>query len=283
MRTLPLAAALAALLFAGTAIADKQDKKDAGQDSKADAALAQPSSSETSGSVRVAGRNIDYKAVAGTLVLHGSGDKEREPQVSMFYAAYFKKGADAGKRPITFIYNGGPGSATVWLHMGAFGPRRVVTADDSHTPAAPYALVNNDDSLLDASDLVFIDAPGAGFSRLIAADEDKSKREEQMKDRRKEVYSVDGDGHAFAQFITKFLSKYGRWNSPKYLFGESYGTTRSAVLANILENEASVDLNGVILLSQILSFDTSIDGPQFNPGVDLPYVVALPTFAATAF
>ena len=283
MRTLPLAAALASLLFAGASLAADKHDKDAAQESKPDPALVQPQASETAGSVRVEGKSIDYKAVAGTLVLHGSGDKEHEPQVSMFYTAYFKKGADAGKRPVTFIYNGGPGSATVWLHMGAFGPRRVVTSDDSHTPAAPYALVNNDYSLLDASDLVFIDAPGAGFSRLIAADEDKSKRDEQMKERRKAIYGVDGDGHAFAQFITQFLSKYGRWNSPKYLFGESYGTTRSAVLANILENEASVDLNGVILLSQILSFDTSIDGPEANPGVDLPYVVALPTFAATAF
>jgi carboxypeptidase C (cathepsin A) len=283
MRKLPLAALLAALLLSTAAVAaDKKDDK-AKSDGKPDATLVQPQTSDSEGSVSVEGHRIDYKAVAGTLILHGSGDKEDEPQVSMFYVAYFKKGADAGKRPVTFIYNGGPGSATVWLHMGAFGPKRVVTADDSHTPAAPYGLVNNDYSLLDASDVVFIDAPGAGFSRLIANDEDKSKRDEQMKDRRKAIYGVDGDGHAFAQFITRFLSKYGRWNSPKYLFGESYGTTRSAVLANILENENSVDLNGVILLSQILSFDTSIDGPEFNPGIDLPYELALPTFAATAF
>ncbi|MGS1102558.1 S10 family peptidase [Rhodanobacter sp. UC4450_H17] len=284
MRKLPLAAVLAALLLTSTAFAgtDKKDDK-ATPESKPDAALVQPQSSTSEGSVSVEGKRVDYKAVAGTLVLHGSGDKEDEPQVSMFYVAYFKKGVDAGKRPVTFIYNGGPGSATVWLHMGAFGPRRVVTSDDTHTPAAPYQLVNNDYSLLDASDVVFIDAPGAGFSRLIANDEDKAKREEQMKDRRKAIYGVDGDAHAFAQFITRFLSKYDRWNSPKYLFGESYGTTRSAVLANILENEDSVDLNGVILLSQILNFDTSIDGPEFNPGVDLPYELALPTFAATAF
>jgi len=284
MRKLPLAAVLAALLLTSTAFAgtDKKDDK-APPESKPDAALVQPQSSTSEGSVSVEGKRVDYKAVAGTLVLHGSGDKEDEPQVSMFYVAYFKKGVDAGKRPVTFIYNGGPGSATVWLHMGAFGPRRVVTSDDTHTPAAPYQLVNNDYSLLDASDVVFIDAPGAGFSRLIANDEDKAKREEQMKDRRKAIYGVDGDAHAFAQFITRFLSKYDRWNSPKYLFGESYGTTRSAVLANILENEDSVDLNGVILLSQILNFDTSIDGPEFNPGVDLPYELALPTFAATAF
>lgn len=283
MRKLPLAAALAALLFGTSAFAasDKQDKIP--PTDQAEAALVQPQSSTSEGSVSVEGKRINYQAVAGTLVLHGKGDQENQPTVSMFYVAYFKKGEEPGKRPITFIYNGGPGSATVWLHMGAFGPRRVVTSDDSHTPAAPYDLVNNDYSLLDASDLVFIDAPGAGFSRLIANDPDKSKRDEQMKDRKKEIYGVDGDGHAFAQFITQFLSKYGRWNSPKYLFGESYGTTRSAVVANDLENEDSVDLNGVVLLSQILSFDTSIDGPEFNPGIDLPYELALPTYAATAF
>ncbi|RDI98996.1 peptidase S10 [Dyella solisilvae] len=283
MRKLPLAIALAALTLGSVVhAADKTDKADKPND-KPDAMLLKPQASETSGTVKVEGKSIDYKAVAGTLVLHGSGDKESEPQVSMFYTAYLKKGVEPGKRPITFIYNGGPGSATVWLHMGAFGPKRVVTSDDSHTPAAPYGLVNNDYSLLDASDLVFIDAPGAGFSRLLADEADKGKRDELMKERKKEIYGVDGDGHAFAQFITQFLSKYNRWNSPKYLFGESYGTTRSAVVANILENEDSVDLNGVILLSQILNFDTSIDGPANNPGVDLPYVVGLPTFAATAY
>ncbi|WP_233840188.1 peptidase S10 [Dyella sp. 2HG41-7] len=280
---LPLAFALAAMLLGSAShAADKKDKSH-DDEPKPEAALLHPQASSSEGSVSVEGKRIAYKAVAGTIVLHGKGDKENDPTVSMFYVAYFKKGDDASKRPITFVYNGGPGSATVWLHMGAFGPRRVVTADDSHTPAAPYQLVNNDYSLLDASDLVFIDAPGAGFSRLIANDADASKRDEQMKDRRKEVYSVDGDGHAFAQFITQFLTRYGRWNSPKYLFGESYGTTRSAVLANDLENEDSVDLNGVILLSQILNFDTSIDGPDQNPGVDLPYELALPTFAATAY
>ena len=133
----------------------------------------------------------------------------------MFYVAYFKNGG--GSRPVTFIYNGGPGSATVWLHMGAFGPRRIVTATDAHTPAAPYSLINNGSSLLDASDLVFIDAPGTGFSRIAGKDKEKA------------FYGVDQDAYAFAQFISQFLTKYGRWNSPKYLFGESYGTPRSAV------------------------------------------------------
>ncbi|HET8897253.1 MAG TPA: peptidase S10 [Rhodanobacteraceae bacterium] len=247
------------------------------------ASTVKPETSTTTGSVTIDGKRIDYKAVAGTMILHGHGDQEHEPTASLFYVAYFKQGADAGKRPLTFLYNGGPGSATVWLHMGAFGPRRVVTRDDSHTPAAPYQLVNNADSLLDVSDLVFIDAPGAGFSRLLANAPDKAKRESLMKERRKQFYGVDGDAHAFADFITDFLTTYNRWNSPKFLFGESYGTTRSAVVANILENQKAVDLNGVILLSQILSFDTSVDGPETNPGVDLPYILSLPTYAATAW
>ncbi|WP_329741875.1 S10 family serine carboxypeptidase-like protein [Dyella sp. A6] len=284
MRKLPLAATLAALLLSATAMAggDRHQGKAVPPESP-QAMLTTPQSSTTEGSVTVEGKRIDYTAVAGTLVLHGRGDKSDVPTVSMFYTAYFKKGVAPGKRPVTFIYNGGPGSSTVWLHMGAFGPRRVVTADHTHTPAAPYPLINNDYSLLDASDLVFIDAPGTGFSRLIANDKDPAKRAKQMAERKKQIYSVDGDGHAFAQFITRFLTRYGRWNSPKYLLGESYGTTRSAVVANDLENEDSVDLNGVVLLSQILNFGLSIDGPQRNPGVDLPYELALPTYAATAY
>ena len=147
----------------------------------------------------------------------------------------------------------------------------MVTADNSHTPAAPYQVVNNDFSLLDASDLVFVDAPGTGFSRIAG------------KNKEKEFYGVDQDAHAFAEFIVAYLSKYGRWNSPKYLFGESYGTPRSAVLANLLEQDYKLDLNGVMLLSQILNFDLSVDEPENNPGVDLPYVVALPTYAASAW
>ncbi|MGB8634350.1 MAG: peptidase S10 [Rhodanobacteraceae bacterium] len=268
-----------------TAIAAKPDhgKDDKSPTAKAMQALAAPQTSTSSGTVSVGGQRIGYKAVAGTIVLHGTGDKENIPTASMFYVAYFKTGSTASSRPVTFLYNGGPGSATVWLHMGAFGPRRVETSDDTHTPAAPYRLVNNDYSLLDATDLVFIDAPATGFSRLIAQADDDKARDALMKKRNKEFFGVDGDGQAFAQFITRFLSRYGRWNSPKYLFGESYGTTRSAVVANILTNEKSVDLNGVILLSQILSFDTSIDGPENNPGIDLPYVLGLPTFAATAW
>ena len=245
--------------------------------------LMKPLSSTTTGTVTVEGKAISYKAVAGTLVIDGTGAKESTPEVAMSYFAYFKQGVDPSKRPVTFIYNGGPGSSTVWLHMGAWGPKRVVTNDDTHTPAAPYQLVNNDYSLLDASDLVFIDMPGTGFGRLLPQGKDDAARMADRKELIKTIWGVDGDAHAFSRFITQFLSKYNRWNSPKYLFGESYGTTRSAVLSAILEEQDNVDLNGVILLSQILNFGTSIDGPGADPGNDLPYVLALPTYTATAW
>jgi carboxypeptidase C (cathepsin A) len=263
---------------------DPSPKDDAASD-KADkdkAAGFKPEQQSSKGTVTVEGTAVGYDAIAGTLVVHPKGwddvpqnankdDKEGPAEASMFYVAYFKSDTKGAPRPLTFLFNGGPGSSTVWLHMGAFGPRRVVTLDDSHTPAAPYTVVNNEYSLLDASDLVFVDAPGTGFSRLGGKDRDKA------------FYGIDQDAYAFADFIVQFLGKYGRWNSPKYLFGESYGTTRSAVLVNLLETEKTVDFNGVILLSEILNFDDSADLPQFNPGVEIPYQLALPTYAATAW
>ena len=242
----------------------------------------EPEQQASKGSVTIGGNVINYDAFAGTLVVHpkdwddvpqnaDKDDKNKPAEASMFYVAYFKSDNKGAPRPVTFLYNGGPGSSTVWLHMGAFGPKRVVTADDTHTPAAPYPVVNNEYSLLDVSDLVFVDAPGTGFSRIAG------------KDKEKNFYGVDQDAWAFGDFISQFLAKYGRWNSPKYLFGESYGTTRSAVLSNILETERDVDFNGVILLSQILNFSLDSDFPEFNPGVDVAYQLNLPTYAATAW
>ena len=269
------AIALACLVaFAAPAFADddaakdvKETKTETKTETNKPEKLA-PKQVETEGTVTIEGKAIPYKAIAGTIILE---DKKDVGTASIFYAYYSRKDAAPSQRPIMFIYNGGPGSSTIWLHMGAFGPKRVVTDDDQHTAPAPYGLVNNDYSLLDVSDLVFIDAPGAGFSTF--ADKEKGP---------KEYFGVDPDGEAFAQFIQKFMSKYGRWNSPKYLFGESYGTTRSAVLANILQTDKSIDLNGVILLSQVLNMAMLIDFPEINPGVDLSYQLVLPSYAATA-
>ncbi len=298
-RATAFTAAAASLLLAFTALmpaaraadapaAPAKDKQAADQPAQ-DGTYFKPEEVGSDGSATVGGQHIDYHGVVGTLVVHpkdwddapqkpggddkagGDGGDKPTAEAAMSYVAYFKKGATETDRPVMFLYNGGPGSSTVWLHMGAFGPKRVVTLDDSHAPAAPYQVINNDSSLLDVSDLVFVDAPGTGFGRIAGPNKEKS------------FWGTDADAHAFAEFITAFLTKYGRWNSPKYLFGESYGTTRSAVLSNMLEEDYDIDLNGVVLLSQILDFDNDIDGPEANPGNDLPYVLALPTYAATAW
>ena len=288
--------AAASLILVGSACAqdDKTAAKSATTEKTAEAVP--PADSTTQGTIDVGGQHIAYTAIAGTITV-GSTDgqdaqlgpdgkpqpgsqlaldepdkaKDAPPVARMFYVAYFKTGAKAEDRPITFFYNGGPGSSTVWLHMGSLGPKHVVTAGDTHLPAAPYTMVDNPNSLLDVSDLVFIDMPGTGFGRLMGKDADKT------------FWGIDGDAGAFARFIERFITKYARWNSPKFIFGESYGTTRSAVLADLLENKYNTDLNGVILLSQIFNFTTDIDGPAGNPGVDLPYVLGLPTYAATAW
>lgn len=230
-------------------------------------------SSETHGSVTINGQPIRYKAVAGVMILKNHDEK---PFASMSYVAYIRSDvSNPSERPITFFYNGGPGSSTIWLHMLAFGPKRVVVGSGTLTPPAPYQLVNNNDSLLDATDMVFVDAPGTGFGRVI----DKDKGGVGKPD---DVYGIDPDGKAFAQFITRYLTDNSRWNSPKFLFGESYGTTRSAVLAGDLQRD-NVDLNGIILLSSILNFDLSVDDPDSNPGVNSSYATGLPSYAATAW
>jgi len=293
-----LLAALLAGVISISALAADDDAPDAKPKPTAAPVAAPAPDSTTEGSVTAGGATIAYKAVAGTITVGATEEqdaqlgpdgkplpdteaaitaaaskdpKDAPPVARMFYVAYFKKDAKTEDRPITFLYNGGPGSSTVWLHMGSFGPKHVVTSDDRHLAGAPYKLVNNAYSLLDVSDLVFIDMPGTGFGRLVGKDKEKA------------FWGVDEDAHAYARFIARFISKYNRWNSPKYLFGESYGTTRSSVVSNILENEKSIDLNGVILLSQIFNFTSDIDAARGNPGIDLPFQLALPTFAATAY
>jgi carboxypeptidase C (cathepsin A) len=265
----PLPFLLAVALSASAAVAAR-----AQSDTTALTPMA-PMAITTEGSVHTAAGVVSYQAVLGKLVVHARGwddaaPKDDTPEATMSYVAYFKTGADAAKRPLTFLFNGGPGSSTVWLHMGAFGPRRVVTADHTHTPGPPYQIVDNEESLLDVSDLVFVDAPGTGFGRI------------RGKDKEKAFYGVDQDIHAFAAFISEFLSTYDRWNSPRYLFGESYGTMRGAGLPLALEGR-DIDLNGVMLLSCILDWDMMPDNPELNPSIDEPYEVSLPTYAATAW
>lgn len=261
-----------------------------------------PADAVTEGTVTLeGGRTIGYRAVAGMLTV-GSSDAqdatlgldgkllpdagvelppkpEDQPATArMFYTAYFAKdGArdaaapdNGGTRPVVFFYNGGPGSATMYLRMASLGPVRVQLPDLQHPVGGPYKVGPNPYSLLDAADLVFIDAPGTGYSRV------------QGKDAAKAFYGIDQDAAAFDRFIRRFLTKHNRWSSPKFLFGESYGTTRDAVLGAQLQQHG-VDLNGVVFLSQILSFDNTADGSDANPGTDNGSFLALPSFAATAW
>lgn len=207
---------------------------------------------------RIAGHELSYTASAGLLVVEGDDGK---PTTSMSYVAYTRDGGGP-RRPLSFVYNGGPGSSTVWLHMGAFGPRRVVTTNGATTPPPPYQLVDNEDSPLDASDLVFVDAPGTGYGHAYDA---------------KAVFGVDEDAKTFAGFVQKYLSRSGRWNSPKFLIGESYGTTRSANLVNVLA-QRGIACNGVVLISTALDYATFVEGPDN----DLPYTLFLPSLAAVA-
>lgn len=234
------------------------------------------STSVTHHSVTIKGEVIHYQATAGTLTLTNLRGKH-EPTAQMFYIAYRKllnppaDGVDpvfpdAADRPVTFSFNGGPGSSSVWLHLGIFGPQRVNPIDEFGNPGPPpYALVDNEYSLLDQSDFVFIDPVATGFSR---AAEDKSP---------KDFHGVREDINSVAEFIRIYLGKTNRWGSPKYIAGESYGTTRAAGLVDELQDTHGIAVNGTILISAIMNFQTA----RFNVGNDLPYPLFLPSFAAT--
>jgi carboxypeptidase C (cathepsin A) len=213
-------------------------------------------------SITVDGKVIAYDATAGTLTFR---DEQGKPIGSMFYVAYVVDSTPAGhRRPVTFCYNGGPGSSSLWLHLGSFGPVRVETSAPEPTPGPPFNVVTNSDTLLGKTDLVFLDAMGTGFSRALG----ETKEEK--------FYGVDSDIDAFAKAITRYLTINDRWNSPKFLFGESYGTTRTAGLVYALQKR-NVQFNGVSILSSILNYGTR------NAGFDQMYVGYLPTFAAAAW
>ena len=208
---------------------------------------------------------LDYTATAGTLIIR---DDEDKPTAAIGYVAYTRRDARGGARPITFAFNGGPGSSSLWLHMGALGPKRVVVGDPEPTPPAPYRLVDNEYGLLDRSDLVLIDPVGTGLAHAVCNHHDD------------EFWSVDPDVDSISRFIAQYLSDNGRWNSPKYLLGESYGTTRGAAIADYLRGRRALDLNGLILVSVATDLEAIFADV---PGNDRPYSVYLPGFAAVAW
>ena len=221
-------------------------------------------SSVTEHTIRLGGQEVSYKATAATMLLKNDSGA---PIGSLYYTAYTKNGvSDLSQRPLAFIYNGGPGSASMWVHMGAYGPKRIVTTDAGYTAPPPYQVVDNPYTLLDVTDMVFIDPIGTGFSKPVG------------KGTGRDFWGVDEDARSLTQFIYDYVSRNGRWNSPKYLIGESYGTTRSAVLVNRLQSQESMDFNGVVLMSSVLDFETL----EFSPGHDISYVLYLPSYAATA-
>ncbi|MGO8813650.1 MAG: S10 family peptidase [Terriglobia bacterium] len=221
--------------------------------------------SVTDHSIRVGSETIAYKATAGTILLKDDGNK---PTASVFYVAYTRSDIkDSSSRPLAFLYNGGPGSSSVWIHMGAFGPRRVSTADARPTPPPPYRVEDNPNSLISIADLVFVDPVGTGFSKAVGKAKDK------------DFWGIDQDVKSLAQFINTYVSRNNRWNSPKFLIGESYGTFRNAALVNYLQSHDGMDFNGVVMMSTVLDLGTI----SFGPGDDLPYILYLPSYAATAY
>lgn len=228
--------------------------------------LARPAA-ESSGSITLGGRAFDYRVHAAFLPVGADGldGAAAEPDAAIMATAYLQKGVAAAKRPVCFAFNGGPGSASIWLHLGALGPKRVVVPDDGSMPRAPFVVQDNPHSWFEHFDLVFIDPPHTGWS--VTASEEA----------RKKMLSVDGDIEALAEVMRLWLTRHQRWNSPIYLAGESYGTTRGAGLADKLQ-ELGVVLSGVILISCAMDLQSIV----FAPANDLPYSLFLPAFANAA-
>jgi carboxypeptidase C (cathepsin A) len=224
-----------------------------------------PAQAVTRHRLTVGASTIDYTATAGTLILRNAEDK---PVASIGYIAYTQVDVrDPGRRPLTFAFNGGPGSSSMWLHMGVLGPRRIVTVDAAPTPPAPYSVVDNEDSILDRSDLVMIDPVGTGISRAVCGHKDE------------EFWGVDADVDQVSRFIAQYVTDQQRWRSPKFLLGESYGTTRAAGVVDALQERWSMAFNGVILVSVA----TDIEALFAVAGNDRPYPLYLPTYAAVAW
>jgi carboxypeptidase C (cathepsin A) len=226
----------------------------------------------TSHTLKLKTRNMKYTATCGTIVINEDQEKDgvyegAKPKAQMFFIAYTLQGVkDSANRPLLFSFNGGPGSSSVWLHLGIAGPKRVL-CDAIGNPALPHRLVDNEHTLLGEADMVFIDPIGTGFSRMVEGEKTK------------EFHDYQRDIESVGEFIRLYLSRNNRWNSPKFLMGESYGTTRAAGLSNHLQEKHGIALNGIVLVSCAVEFQTLC----FDHGNDLPYVIYLPTYAATAW
>lgn len=209
------------------------------------------------------GQAVPYTVTAGMMPI---ADDKGTVKANIFYTAYTRRDLDAGKRPLTFAFNGGPGSASLWLHLGALGPKRAVVADDGRALPASFTLADNDQTWLDFTDLVFVDPVGTGYSRPAAGVDAK------------DFYSMSSDVRSLAQFIRLYVTQNERWLSPKFLAGESYGTTRAALLADTLQQDEGMDLRGLAMISAALDFGAIFTGG----GNDLPYVLYVPSYAAIA-
>jgi len=239
-------------------------KKQEKQDEKKPAPFVDEEPIVTKHEIVVNGKKLQYTATAGRMPLRNALD---EIEAQVFYVAYTKDGVeDKSDRPVIFAYNGGPGSPALWLHLGAIGPKRIPMGDECQMPKPPFKLVDNDHTWLDVADLVFIDPVGTGYSRP------------HTEELGAKFWGLKGDIESVGEFIRLFLTRFERWNSPLYLAGESYGTTRSAGLAGYLIDRG-IAFNGIVLVSSILNFQTA----RFVKGNDLPYVLFLPTYTATAF
>jgi len=245
---------------------DKNDKEnDKEKDKEKKDEKPEDKTARTEHTLTLGGQKLDYTATAGTLALK---DAEGKVTADIFYIAYTKKGVtDPAARPLTFSFNGGPGSSSVWLHMGLLGPKRVKLRDDGFAVPPPYHLVDNEHSLLDETDLVFIDPVGTGYSRAAKTEDAKN------------FWGLNEDARSVGEFIRLYITKNSRWPSAKFLIGESYGTTRAAALSGELLEAHRMNLNGIMLVSTVLNFQTIWGGE----GNDLPHVLFLPSFAATAW
>jgi len=245
--------------------AETQRKAEKAKQSACDTNISAEKISVTQHKLKVSGRTIKYTATAGCLQIKDEADK---PRASIFYSAYEKKARDdTSGRPVTFVFNGGPGASSVFLHLGALGPKRVLLSEEGTALPAAAKLVANDYTWLDFTDLVFIDPIGTGYSRTAPGVDAK------------QFYSVEEDAKLAGEFIRLYITRQGRWLSPKFIAGESYGATRAAALSGYLQNTVNMNVSGLVLISPALNFQTF----RFNPGNDLPAILYLPSYTAAAW